>query len=176
MIREYGGVRPRLEAGAWVDATALVSGDVSLAEDASVWPMAVLRGDVHRIEVGPRTNVQDGAVVHVAHDGPYSPGGFPAILGAEVTVGHNAVIHACRVGDHCLIGIGAVILDGAVLEPETILAAGALVPPGKQLEGSHLYMGNPAKAVRELTDREREHLRYSANHYVNLKDRHRGAN
>ncbi len=175
MIRVYHGARPRTEAGAWVDATALVVGDVTLGEDVSVWPMAVLRGDVQRIEVGARTNIQDGAVVHVAHDGPYSPGGYPAILGEEVTVGHNAAVHACQVADHCLIGIGAVLLDGAYLGPESILGAGALVPPGKQLEGGQLYLGNPAEPARELRDDEREHLRYSANHYVILKDRHRGA-
>ncbi len=175
MIREFGGIRPQLGPGAWVDATALVIGDVTLEEEVSVWPTAVLRGDVHRIEVGARTNIQDGAVVHVAHDGPYCPGGFPALIGAEVTVGHKAVIHACRVGDHCLVGIGSVILDGAVVGAESIIGAGALVPPGKELPGGYLYLGNPAKAVRELTDAEREHLRYSANHYVGLKERHRGS-
>ncbi|MFP4146090.1 MAG: gamma carbonic anhydrase family protein [Halorhodospira sp.] len=174
MIREYGGIRPRIDSGAWVDATALVIGHVTLHEEVSVWPMAVLRGDVHRIVVGARTNIQDGAVVHVAHDGPYSPGGHPAVIGAEVTVGHQAVIHACQVGDHCLVGIGATLLDGAVVGAESIIGAGALVPPGKQLEGGYLYLGNPAQPVRELTDSEREQLRYSANHYVDLKDRHRG--
>ncbi len=173
MLRDYHERQPQLGRGAWVDDTALVLGDVTLGEDASVWPMAVLRGDVHRIEVGARTNIQDGSVVHVAHDGPYSPGGHPAVIGADVTVGHNAVIHACRVGDLCLVGIGATILDGAELGPESILGAGALVPPGKSLEGGHLYRGNPALPVRPLRDSEREHLRYSARHYVDLKDRHR---
>lgn len=174
MIRTFAGISPHLAGGAWIDATALIIGAVSLGEDASVWPMAVLRGDVQRIELGERSNIQDAAVVHVAHDGPYSPGGLPAIIGREVTVGHGAVLHACRIGDRCLIGIGATVLDGAVVEGEAIVASGALVPPGKHLEGGWLYLGNPAQAHRELTDREREHLRYSANHYIGLKDQHRG--
>ncbi len=174
MIRVYQGRRPRLANGAWVDGSAMVLGDVSLGEDASVWPMSVLRGDVNRIEVGARTNIQDGSVVHVAHDGPYSPGGLPAIIGDDVTVGHRAVIHACRIGERCLIGIGAIVLDGAVVESDTILGAAALVPPGKHLEGGHLYIGAPAKAARPLTDEEREHLVYSANHYVSVKESHRG--
>ncbi len=174
MIRVYQGGRPRLAAGAWVDGTALVVGKVSLGPDASVWPMAVLRGDVHYIEVGARSNIQDGAVVHVAHDGPYCPGGLPAIIGDDVTVGHRAVVHACRIGHRCLVGIGAVVLDGAVVEDDTILGAGTLVPPGKHLEGGHLYIGTPAKAARPLTDEEREQLVYSARHYIEVKDSHRG--
>ena len=173
MIRHYLGRYPDIADSAWIDESAVVIGDVSLAEDVSIWPMAVLRGDVQSIRVGKRSNIQDGSVVHVAHDGPYSPGGFATHIGADVTVGHKAIVHACTVGDRCLIGMGAIIMDGAEIGDESILAAGALVPPGKKLEGGHLYVGSPAKAARALTDEEREKLVYSARHYVKVKNQHR---
>jgi len=173
MIRHYLGRYPDIADSAWIDESAVVIGDVSLAEDVSIWPMAVLRGDVQAIRVGKRSNIQDGSVVHVAHDGPYSPGGFATHIGADVTVGHKAIVHACTVGDRCLIGMGAIIMDGAEIGDESILAAGALVPPGKKLEGGHLYVGSPAKAARALTDEEREKLVYSARHYVKVKNQHR---
>ncbi len=174
MIRTYQNTRPQLAETAWVDDTALVLGDVTLAADVSVWPMAVLRGDVNRIEVGPRTNIQDGSVVHVAHDGPYAPGGFPTMIGADVSVGHRAIVHACIVGDRVLVGMGATIMDGAVVEDDIILAAHALVPPGKRLKAGHLYVGAPAKQQRPLSDSEREFLVYSAEHYVKVRRRHEG--
>lgn len=171
-IRTYQGMTPQLGQGAWVDPSACVIGDVVLGDDVSVWPMAVVRGDVHRIRVGKRTNVQDGAVVHVTHDGPYSPGGFPTEIAEDVTIGHQATVHACIIGPRCLIGIGAVILDGAVLEAECMIGAGALVPPGRHLEGGWLYVGSPARPVRELSEDERARLAYSARHYVQVKERH----
>jgi len=174
MIRTYNGIRPTIPDSAFVDDTALVLGEVTLGEDSSIWPMTVLRGDVNRIEVGPRSNIQDGTVVHVAHDGPFCPGGFPAIIGADVTVGHRAVIHACSVGDRVLVGMGAVIMDGARVGDDSIVGANALVPPGKELAGGYLYVGSPAKPARPLTERELEHLRYSAAHYVRLAASHRG--
>ncbi|WP_043768947.1 gamma carbonic anhydrase family protein [Algiphilus aromaticivorans] len=174
MIRAFEGRHPELAAGAWVDEQAHVSGEVQLGEDASVWPMAVLRGDVNRITVGARSNIQDNSTLHVTHDGPYSPGGIPLVVGEDVTVGHGVTLHACTVGDRCLIGMGSLVLDGAVLDDEVYLAAGSLVPPGKHLEGGWLYRGAPAKAARPLTDDERESLRYSAAHYVRLKNRHAG--
>ncbi len=175
MIRTFENYRPKVADSAWVDATALVIGEVELAEDVSVWPMTVVRGDVNWIRVGPRTNIQDGSVVHVAHAGGMNPSGYPTVIGADVTVGHKAIVHACTIEDACLIGMGATIMDGAVLGAESMLGAGALVPPGKELPGGYLYVGSPAKAVRELTDDEREFLRYSAAHYVKVKNRHRGA-
>lgn len=175
MIRTFENYRPQIADSAWVDATALVIGEVELAEDVSVWPMTVVRGDVNWIRVGPRTNIQDGSVVHVAHAGGMNPTGYPTVIGADVTVGHKAIVHACTIEDACLIGMGATIMDGAVLGAESMLGAGALVPPGKELPGGYLYVGSPAKAVRELTEDERDFLRYSAAHYVKVKDRHRGA-
>lgn len=175
MIRTYRGTAPRLAATAWVDDTAVVIGDVTLGEDVSVWPTTVIRGDVNRIEIGARSNVQDGAVIHVAHDGPYSPGGYPTVIGEDVTVGHRAIVHACRIGSRVLVGMGSTIMDGAVIEDDVVLGANALVPPGKRLQSGYLYVGAPAKPARELTRNEREHLVYSAHHYVKLMRTHQDA-
>ncbi len=174
-LRGFQGVNPVLGARVYVDECALVIGQVVLGDDSSVWPFAVVRGDINRIEIGARTNVQDGSVLHVVHDGPSMPGGLPLIVGDDVTVGHKAILHAARIGHRCLIGMAAVVLDGAVIEDEVIVAAGSLVPPGKHLTARGLYLGNPVKRVRELSAFEIEQLRYSAAHYVKVKDSHRPA-
>ncbi len=174
-LRSYQGVNPVLGERAYVDECALVIGRVTLGEDASVWPFAVVRGDVNTIEIGARTNIQDGSVLHVVHDGPAVPGGLPLVVGDDVTVGHKAMLHAARIGHRCLIGMAAVVLDGAVIEDEVVLAAGSVVPPGKHLASHGLYLGNPAKRVRELTPLEIERLLYSARHYVKIKDSYRTA-
>ncbi len=168
-IERYLGHEPALAAGVWVHPQATVIGRCVLHEDVSVWPQAVLRGDVNTIEVGSGTNIQDGVVVHVTHESDVSRGAA-VVIGAEVTVGHGAVLHGCTIGDRCLIGMGAIVLDHAHVEAETMIGAGALVPPGKRLAGGHLYVGSPAKPVRPLTDEERAFLRYSAQHYVQLKE------
>ncbi|MGR8934389.1 MAG: gamma carbonic anhydrase family protein [Gammaproteobacteria bacterium] len=173
-IRAFNGKHPNVGLSVYIDDSAVVIGDVTLADDVSVWPTTVIRGDVHSISIGEGTNVQDGSVLHVSHDSAYQPGGFPLCIGKGVTIGHRAVVHACSVGDYCLIGIGAIILDGASLGDYTILGAGALVPPGKQLEGGYLYVGAPAKQVRALNEQEKEFLHYSYRHYMHLKDEHMG--
>lgn len=172
MIETYQGIHPDIAATAWVHPTAVVIGDVGLAEDVSVWPTAVLRGDVNHIRIGARSNVQDGSIVHVAHEGPYQTG-YPTRVGEDVTIGHRAIVHACTIGDRVLVGMGAVVMDGAVVEADTILGANTLVPPGKRLAGGHLYVGSPVRCVRALTDTEREQLVYSARHYARLMQRHR---
>jgi carbonic anhydrase/acetyltransferase-like protein (isoleucine patch superfamily) len=172
MIRSFEGKQPQIAASAYVDEAALVLGDVTIGEDASIWPMTVVRGDVNRIAIGARTNVQDNSVLHVTHDGPYTPGGVPLLIGDDVTVGHNVILHACTIGNRCLIGMGAIVMDKAVLEDEVFIAAGALVTPGKRLRGGYLYRGNPATEARALTQAELDNLRYSAQHYVRLKSRH----
>lgn len=172
-LREYLGTSPVLGKRVYVDECALVVGRVRLGDDASVWPFAVARGDVNRIEIGCRSNIQDGSVLHVVHDGPAVPGGLPLIVGDDVTVGHKAVLHGARIGHRCLIGMAAVILDGAVIDDEVIVAAGSVVPPRKHLASHGLYLGNPARRVRELTGVEIERLSYSAAHYVKIKDNHR---
>lgn len=169
-IREFQQHQPALGERVWIDPAATVIGRVRLDDDVSVWPGAVLRGDVNSITVGARTNIQDGSICHVTHDGPYSPGGEPLVLGEDITVGHGAILHACRIGDRCLIGMGALVLDGAVIENDVMLAAGSLVSPGKRLESGWLYRGQPARPARELSERELEMLRYSAANYVRLKD------
>ncbi|MCK8515152.1 gamma carbonic anhydrase family protein [Methylonatrum kenyense] len=172
MLRAFEGISPTLKAGAWVDQAALVIGDVVLGSEVSVWPMTVIRGDVNYIRIGARTNVQDGTIVHVAHAGGMNPEGFPTLVGEDVTIGHNAVIHACTIGDRCLIGMSATVMDGAVLEDEVIVGAGSMVPPGKHLRAGHLYIGSPAREKRPLTEDEKVFLRYSAAHYVELAARH----
>ncbi len=171
-LRSFSGTNPSVGARVYVDETAVVIGRVTLGDDASLWPCTVARGDVNSISVGARTNIQDLTMLHVTHDGPYSPGGFPLVIGADVTVGHKCLLHACRIGDRCLIGMGAIVMDGAVVEDEVLLGAGSLVSPGKRLASGFLYRGSPAQQVRPLTDAEREMLRYSAAHYVRLKDRY----
>lgn len=171
-IRKFAGKTPAIADSAYVDTTALVIGDVTLDEDSSLWPMVVARGDVNSIHIGKRTNIQDACVLHVTHDGKYTPGGYALKVGDDVTVGHRVTLHACTVGNLCLIGMSATIMDGAVIDDKTIIAAGALVPTGKHLEGGYLYVGSPAKRARALTETELESLEYSARHYVKLKNQH----
>ena len=171
-VRPFAGTTPDLGAGAYVDATALVLGDVTLGVDCSVWPMTVIRGDVNRIEIGARTNIQDGSVLHVSSDSEFMPGGFPLIIGNDVTVGHSVTLHGCTVEDLSLIGMDALVLDGAVVRSRAILGAGSLVPPGRDLEGSYLWMGRPAERIRELSKQEFAMLDYLAAHYVELKDKY----
>lgn len=172
-ITGFEGRYPRIAESAWVHASAVVIGDVAIGADSSIWPTSVVRGDVHWIRIGERSNVQDGSVLHVTHAGEHAPGGFPLLIGDDVTIGHRAIVHACTVGNLCLIGMGAVIMDGAILGNRIILGANSLVPGGKKLEGGFLYMGSPARQVRALSAEEMLYLEYSARHYVKLKDRHR---
>ncbi len=161
---------PELGDRVMIDPLALVLGDVVLGDDVSVWPGAVVRGDMHRIRVGARTSVQDGAVLHITHASDYNPDGYPLTIGEDVTIGHQACLHGCTLGSRILVGIGARLLDGAVVEDEVVIGAGTLVPPGKRLDSGYLYVGSPARAVRELTEQERTFFRYTAANYVRLKD------
>ncbi|WP_252272246.1 gamma carbonic anhydrase family protein [Pseudomonas subflava] len=171
-IRTYQGTTPQLGPRAFVDASAVVIGDVELGEDASVWPMAVVRGDMHRIRIGKRTSVQDGSVLHITHAGPFNPDGYPLLIGDEVTIAHNVTLHGCTLGNRILVGMGSIVMDGAVVEDEVVIGAGSLVPPGKVLESGYLYVGSPVKQARALTDKERAFFAYSAANYVKLKDLH----
>jgi carbonic anhydrase/acetyltransferase-like protein (isoleucine patch superfamily) len=171
-VRNFERIVPQIAAGAYVDDTALVIGDVTLEEDVSLWPKVVARGDVNSIHVGARTNIQDGTILHVSHDSEFAPGGFALRIGADITVGHQAILHGCTVEDRCLIGMAATVMDGAVIESGAIVGAGSLVPPGRVLEGGYLWVGSPARKARPLRPEEEGFLDYSAAHYVELKNRH----
>ncbi|MBL1293109.1 MAG: gamma carbonic anhydrase family protein [Thiotrichales bacterium] len=169
-ISDYKNISPTIADSAYVHETACIIGDVTLGDNASFWPMAVARGDVNNITIGKRSNIQDGAVLHVTCDSHFSPGGKPLVIGNDVTVGHSAVLHACTIEDLCLIGMNATILDGALVQTNTIIAAGSVVAPGKVLESGYLYIGSPAKQARPLKESELEYLKFSAQHYVELKN------
>jgi carbonic anhydrase/acetyltransferase-like protein (isoleucine patch superfamily) len=169
-IRPWRGVLPTLGQRVYIDPAAVVIGQVTLGDDSSVWPAAVIRGDVNVIRVGARTSVQDGSVLHVTHDGPYWPGGFALAVGDDVTVGHRVVLHGCTVGNRCLVGMGAIVMDGATVEDEVIIGAGAIVTPGTRCESRSLYVGSPARRIRPLTDKETGQLAYGAGWYVKVKD------
>ena len=171
-IRTFNNITPAIADSAYVDEQACVIGDVTLGAHSSVWPMATIRGDIHTIKIGAYTNIQDGSILHVTHDSEYTPGGFPLTVGNYVTVGHNVILHACTIQDYCLIGMGAIVLDGAILEPETMLGAGCVVTGGKTLESGYLWLGQPAKKIRPLTDEEKQFLRYSAEHYTKLANQY----
>ena len=171
-VRNVLGITPTLGKRVMIDPTAVVMGDVWLADDVSVWPHTSMRGDVQIIRIGARTNIQDGSVLHVTHDGPFNPGGFPLHVGEDVTIGHRALLHGCTVGNRVLIGMGAIVMDEAVVEDEVMIAAGALVTPGKRLRSRHLYAGTPAREVRALSEDEVGFLPYSAQGYVSLKQRY----
>lgn len=171
-VRSFNNETPKFGKNVYVDESAVVIGAVTLGDEVSIFPTAVVRGDVEKITIGANTNVQDGAVLHVSHQGKFSERGHPLQIGESVTIGHRAVIHGCTVGNYCLIGIGAIIMDDAVLEDYVMLGAGSLVPPNKKLESGYLYVGCPAKQSRALTEQEKEFLRYSAEHYASLKNHH----
>ena len=173
-IRSYQGTSPLIADNVYVDPSAIVIGDVEIGEYSSIWPLAVIRGDVHGIRIGQRTSVQDGSVLHVTHAGPYNPAGFPLLIGDDVTIAHKVTLHGCTIGNRVLIGMSTTILDGATIEDEVVIGAGTLVPPGKRLQGRSLYRGSPAQRVRSLSAEELAMLRYSAEHYVRLKDRYLG--
>ncbi len=168
--RAFKGLTPTLGHHVYVDDQAMLIGDVTIGDDCSFWPFVVARGDVQKITIGARTNIQDGSVLHVTADNHFNPGGFELSVGNDVTVGHRAVLHACTVKSYCLIGMGAVILDGAIINEKSLIAAGSIVSPGKELEAGYLWMGQPAKKVRHLTKKELEYLEFSAQHYVELKN------
>ncbi len=170
MIRSFRGISPRIGAGSYIDESAVVIGDVEMGENCTVWPVTVSRGDINKIRIGAHTNIQDGSVLHVTHRGEYSPEGAELIIGNEVTIGHKALLHGCRIGDQCLIGMGSIVTDNAVVEDEVMIGSGSLVPPNKVLESGYLYLGNPVEQKRPLTDREIEFLSYVSEHYVLLKE------
>jgi len=169
-LQTYRNIAPTLGARVYIDAAAVVIGKVTIGDDSSVWPTAVVRGDVNSIQIGARTSIQDGSVLHVSHDGPYAPGGRALYIGSDVTVGHRVTLHACTIGNACLVGMGSILLDNVVTEDFVMIGAGSVVTPGKLLTTGGLYVGSPARRVRDLTPKEIQFLTYSAAHYVKVKD------
>lgn len=172
-IRAFNGINPKLGNAVFIDPNATVIGEVELGEDVSVWPGAVIRGDMHWIKIGARSNVQDNAVIHTTHASEeFNPAGFPTLIGEDVTIGHSAVLHGCTIEDRVLIGIGAIINDGVTVKSGTMVGAGSVVPPGKTLEGGYVYIGNPAKPLRKLNEGETKFLSYSPQNYIKLKNQY----
>ncbi len=169
-LSSYLSTSPILGERVYLQSSCQVIGDVTLGDDSSVWCNTVLRGDVNRIVVGRGSNVQDLSMCHVSHKTANKPDGSPLIIGDYVTVGHSVILHGCRIGNECLIGMGSIIMDDVVIPDHVMIGAGSLVSPGKVLESGMLYMGRPASAVRPLTEHEIAYLRYSAEHYMRLKD------
>ena len=168
MITAFEGAVPRIHPDAWVAPNAVVLGDVEIGAGTSVWYGCVLRGDTNFIRIGARSNIQDGTIIHV------NAGREPAVIGAEVTVGHAAIIHACTLEDGAFVGMGATVLDGATIEGGGVLAAGGVLPPGKRIPAGELWMGNPARPSRVLTAEARAQFARTAAHYVELAKRHAG--
>ncbi len=169
-MRKYRDIQPKIAESAYIDPDAAVIGNVKIGADSSIWPMCTLRADVNIIRIGTRTNIQDGSILHLTGDNRFFPDGHSLLIGNEVTVGHGAILHGCQLHDLCLIGMGAIVLDAAVVESHAMVAAGALVPPGKRIESGYLWVGSPAKKTRALTDRELEYLSFSAADYVRVKN------
>lgn len=169
-IRPFRGFSPQVTSSCYVDPTATLIGQVTLGEDVSIWPNVVVRGDVNSISIGDRTNIQDNTVCHVNHPADFNPGGDPLVIGHDVTVGHRALLHGCTIEDQCLVGMGAIVMDKAVVQSQVIIGAGTLVSPNKVLQSGYLYVGSPARQIRELTDDEKSFILYSAKHYAKLKN------
>jgi carbonic anhydrase/acetyltransferase-like protein (isoleucine patch superfamily) len=167
-IRPYLNTAPQVDDSCYIDDMSVVIGDVVLAENVSVWPFAVIRGDVNHIHIGKNSNVQDHAMLHVSHKKADKPEGSPLIIGEDVTIGHHVTLHGCTIGNRVLVGINTIVLDDVVIEDDVMIGAGSLVPPRKRLESGYLYVGSPVQKVRPLTEKEKEFLPYSARHYVKV--------
>jgi carbonic anhydrase/acetyltransferase-like protein (isoleucine patch superfamily) len=174
-LSPYLDAAPVLGERVYLHESAQVIGNVRLGADSSVWCNTVLRGDVNDIVIGHSTNVQDLAMGHVSHKTPHKPQGSPLVIGDYVTVAHAVILHGCRIGNDCLIGMGSIVMDDVVVPDRVMIGAGSLVPPGKVLESGFLYVGRPVEKVRPLTDAEIAYLRYSAEHYVRVKNAYLGA-
>ncbi|MEZ2583915.1 gamma carbonic anhydrase family protein [Kluyvera intermedia] len=170
VLRRYKDLFPVIGDRVMIDASSVIVGDVRLADDVSIWPLVAARGDVNYIQIGARSNIQDGSVLHVTHKSAKNPQGNPLIVGEDVTVGHKVMLHGCTIGNRVLVGMGSILLDGVIVEDDVMIGAGSLVPQHKRLESGYLYLGSPVKQIRPLKEAEHEGLRYSANNYVKWKD------
>ncbi|PKI01147.1 gamma carbonic anhydrase family protein [Glaciecola sp. 33A] len=173
-IRSYRNITPTFDNSVYIDDSAVLVGDIVLGEQSSIWPLVAARGDVNVIRIGQRTNVQDGSVLHVTRRTKQNPTGFPLIIGDDVTVGHKCMLHGCELGNRILVGMGAIIMDGAIVQDDVFIGAGSLVAPNKILESGYLYVGNPALKKRPLKDSEMAFLKQSAVNYVELSREYLG--
>ena len=169
-IRAYKGFSPQLGLNCYVDDSAVLVGDVVLGDDSSIWPLVAARGDVNSITIGKRTNVQDGTILHVTRKTPGLPDGYPLVIGDDVTIGHQCMLHGCQLGNRILVGMGAIIMDNVIGQDDVFIGAGTLVPPNKTLESGYLYVGNPMVKKRPLNEKEMAFLAQSAVNYVELKN------
>ena len=169
-IQSFHGHFPQVEMGVYVHHSATVIGHVNLGENVSVWPGAVIRGDINFIKIGAGSNIQDCAVLHVNHQSAYDPAGSPLIIGSDVTIGHSVILHGCTIEEESLIGMGSIVMDKVVVQKNVLVAAGSLVPEGKVLETGCLYMGSPVKKIRALTVNEIAFFMVSAQNYIQLKN------
>ena len=171
-LKPFNNKTPKLGDDVFIHETSVVIGDVSLGDDVSVWPLVVIRGDIHYITIGDRTNIQDGSILHVTHASDFNPGGYPLTIGADVTIGHKVTLHGCTIGNHCLIGMGSIIMDGAIVNDRVFVGAGSIVPPNRELESGYLYVGSPVKRIRPINEQEEKFLSYSAKNYTRLKNKY----
>ena len=168
MNRSFKNKTPTIDPNSYCDDTALIIGDCSIGSESSIWPYAVLRADVQAITIGKQTNIQDGTIIHCASQALTPPNGIPCIVGDRVTIGHQVMLHACHVMDDCLIGMGSIVMDSSIIQPNVILGARSLVTENQTLESGFLYLGSPAKKIRPLTEAEEAHIQKSAMHYCEL--------
>ena len=171
-IRTFNNITPKISNDAFIDPTAIITGDVIINKNSSIWPHTSIRGDLLPIIIGSGTNIQDGSVLHTTHKSKFNPNGYALTIGSNVTIGHRVTLHGCIIEDLCLIGMNSCIMDGAIIEKNTLVAAGSIVTPGKILKSGFLYRGSPAKQIRKLTDQEIEFFNYSAKNYIELKNQH----
>lgn len=176
-IRNFLEYKPQVHDTAYVDPQACVIGNVLIGKNSSVWPMVVARGDVNKITIGNNSNIQDGSILHVTHKSEegseIQSKGAELIIGDSVTVGHAVILHGCKVEDYCLIGMGATVMDNCVIENHSILAAGSILTEGKRIKSGELWVGSPARKVRDLSQKQKQRLEYSAEHYVKLMKKYK---
>lgn len=172
-LESYQDMFPEIASGTFVHNTACIIGQVTIATNSSVWPYCVLRGDVHAIQIGANTNIQDGTIIHTTHAGPYTDIGRPTRVGNHVTIGHRCILHACTVEDKAFIGMNTTILDGAIIRSGAMIGANSLITNGQHIEGGFLWLGQPARKTRPLTPKEQEYIDYSAQHYSHVAQSYR---
>jgi carbonic anhydrase/acetyltransferase-like protein (isoleucine patch superfamily) len=172
---EFGGRSPRIDPAAFVAPGAQLIGDVEIGPEASIWYNCVLRGDVNRIRIGARTNIQDGSVLHVDSPKLGYPAGHPTIIGEEVLIGHLAMVHGCILHDRAFVGLGSIVMDGCEIESDAMLAAGAMLTPGRRIPSGQLWAGRPAKYVRDLSESDLQGMRMGVANYVELARAHAAA-